>query len=487
MAGPQPDAPGPVSSQAVPKPISRAEAENPREFQIQQLRRRFSPIEEADGDGTKLAFRLVPSDPDFPFELDGLDCVLHVPFTYPGRESPRLEVKNKEMGRGYQINVERGFDEIVTEAPQGTLLGAMNRLDRRLESMLIGKKAETVKIVPNTARTGPRTPVEASKITQDTRKVLLANEPQPAETRPSYSAEQKRDAQARRELETRQLEARLGRLDLFAKSPNGTAYTVPIDPRRRGDLPVPLQGLRKVQLYVPSLYPLETCKIEIQGIARGAATVTENAFEKRARENRETSLMGHVNFLAQNIHVLATRPTPVEKVNPPEILSVESLSVEEESVAGDSSSVRHDWDSRSHIKVISRPPEWLVGEGDQVVQGDHVEGSDSYDSEDEFADDASEHDLENIEESIGTSPERGILLSFPFLELYGIELLELVSIGITIKCERCKDTMDVKNLRNNITTAGSTGIRTESCKKCADTLGVGNKHLDVGNVKATVY
>ena len=68
--------------------------------------------------------------------------------------------------------------------------------------------------------------------------------------------------------------------------------------------------------------------------------------------------------------------------------------------------------------------------------------------------------------------ERGILLSFPQLELHGIELMEVTTLSLTIKCERCKDTMDVDRLRNN-TTSDASGMRDLSCKKCANALAVG--------------
>ena len=69
-----------------------------------------------------------------------LDCVLHVPETYPVSEIPSLQVRNKEMGRGYQINVERGFGLFILP-PDGS--GLMNALDKQLESLLTEPKAET--------------------------------------------------------------------------------------------------------------------------------------------------------------------------------------------------------------------------------------------------------------------------------------------------------------------------------------------------------
>jgi len=457
--------PAPVErSRVVQKPVPRAQVDDPREFQIQQLRRRFSPTEKTDDDGTIFIFRMAPSDPDFPFEMVGLECVLGVPLTYPTSGRPSLHVTNKEMGRGYQINVEKGFDALVAKSPQATLLGLMNALDKQLEVLLSEQKAETIKLLPNV---GPRPSQQkaGSGLAIVPQQTALTQDRKAPET---YSAEQTAQANARREAETRQLEARLGRLPLFSKSADGIVYTVPIEPRKRGDLPVPLQLVRTTKLFVPILYNLQPCRIELQGVNKLAANSTEKAFEQRARENPEISLMGHINYLSQNMHVMAIMPA---KENEEKTYGVSSLRIADtasHTPAGTASSAQT-MDERSHIQVIPRPPEWTTGNGeDEGIESDDY---DSYESGDESSDEAAEG-LEHVSEQSGGSPERGVLLSFPFLELYGIELLEVVSLCITIKCERCKDTMDVNNLRNNVNGEAS-GVRSESCKKCASALSIG--------------
>lgn len=64
---------------------------------------------------------------------------------------------------------------------------------------------------------------------------------------------------------------------------------------------------------------------------------------------------------------------------------------------------------------------------------------------------------------------RGTLVSFPHMELYGIELFQLVSLSITVKCDHCKDTIDVSNIKDTGKRDG-TGTRSEICKKCANSL-----------------
>ena len=461
-------APPPVDrSRIVQRPTPRAQSDNPRAFQIQQLKRRFSATEAVENGGTAFTFKMTPSDPDFPFELESLLCVLHVPLSYPKNGKPFLDVKNEELARGYQINVERGFDTLVTDYPGSTLLALINALDKQLESLLTGEKAQTIKIIPNKALARP-----SNTKSQD---VLAAVEAQPSvpsepiTTAELYTLEQQRAAEERRGVETRQLEARLGRLPLFSKSTDGVAYVVPIEPRRHDDLPVPLQTVKTVKLFVPVLYPLEQCRIELQGVTREAAARTERSFERKVIETSGTTLVGHINYLAQHMHVFATESEPVHLQisldSEDEEQRTQALSLSESIKEPGGSLVLHDENSRSHIKVIPRPPEWTVESGEEAADGSDY--SDSYDSGDEFLEEQESHALDAVPEVPSDSrPERGISLSFPNLELYGIELLELVSLSITVKCERCKDTLEIHNLRNGA------GTRSESCKKCASAFSV---------------
>lgn len=470
--------PPPVNgSRVISKPIPKAQIEDPREFQIKQLKRRFSPSEKNENGGTSYAFSMPPSDPDFPFEMVGLECVLHVPTVYPKDGRPSLDVKNKEMGRGYQVNIERGFARLAESRPQSTLLGLMNSLDKQLESLLTEQKAETITIIPNHIPGKSARRAEPVKTVQESRnpqhKTASSSRPQEV-----YTPEQRRLSSARREAETRQLEARIGRLPLFSKSSDGIAYTVPIVPRKHEDLPVPLQAVESIRLFVPLLYPLQHCRAELLGVGREAAKNTEKGFEKKVKKSPETTLMGHVNYLAQDMHLLATQPEEEPEAGKAGFPDVASLSVDEPAPGKDVLPAKDDEDERSHIKFVPRPPEWAAQ--DEEDGSTDSEYSDSYDSGDEDEEDGGAA-LDTVPEPAAptTAPERGISLSFPFLELYGVELLELVSLCITIKCERCKDTMDISNLRDK-------AHKNESCKKCAMPLSVGYRRelMHVNSVRA---
>ncbi|KAF2837538.1 hypothetical protein M501DRAFT_977802 [Patellaria atrata CBS 101060] len=458
------------SSRIVQRPVPRGQVEDPWEFQISQIRRRYSPKD----DGTVFAFRLIPSDPDFPYDIQALQCVLTVPRNYPKDEFPSLRVTNKELERGFQINVERGFDAIAASSPGATLLQMLNTLDKQLEGILSAQKADTIKLVKHTNKES-KAPASASNVTvseiKHTQKKDLTVHVtvNPSKSLPSYTTEQRALAEKKRILETRQLEARLGRLPNFFKSSSGMDYTIPVEPRKRQDLTIPLQAVKIIKITVPFDYNLEPCTIEVLGVSREAAEPVETAFKERAQQYSDMSLMAHINYLSQNMHVMSVR-TAVPEQNI--VTDMSQFTIEERKEPNlPTNNALEESENRSHVITIPRPPEWTVGKDDEENDSDEYS---SYDSDEETGDDTEgeEETVESSEQQGAAALERGVAISFPHLELHGIELLELRSLSITIKCDRCKDIMDVSNIRNNIK-GDHSGIREQTCKKCTNPLGIG--------------
>lgn len=463
-----------------PRPVSKVEKNDPREFQLNQLRRRFRPQEQSDENGSALTFGLAPSDPDFPFELDALQCVLHVPNTYPGKGRPRLTVTNPEMEAAFQANVSRGFDDLVDFAirtnARGTLLNWVNTLDRQLERLLTtlerGPKLTFVANVGNgavslapTQRTSSVAPVQPRQTPTTLATTTSFVATQPAVVAPSYTDEQKVQAEKRRSMEMKQLEARLGRLPLFQKR-SETTFNIPILPTKQDRLPRSLQAVKIVKLIVPPLYPLEHSFIEIQGVDSPEARSVEAGFAQWFDKNSQMNLISQINYLASNMHNFAKTPLPeVAEQAQHEHLQVEEDTSAPQSEAGVPLEATGD---KPHLHVIPRPPEWSVPE--------QQSGSDLTD-ESSYAEDSEEYDDLDSEEggapvpAVLDTPGRGVALSFPFLELYGIELLEVSHLAITIKCERCKESMDIKNVPQ--LTDPKDVPKIESCKKCANSMSIG--------------
>lgn len=413
------------------------------------MKRRFNAVQTSTINITILSFKLQPTDPDFPYELESLDCVLQIPKSYP-QNGPLLNIQNKEMEKGFRINIENGFKSIVDSTPNGTLLSWFNTLDRQLEGLLSGKKADTIKFVANRSTTIPPTTIP----------VGIKNLP-PSVVQPIYSQTQRQEAVNRREIETRQLEARLSRQSMYAKSSDGIAYTLPIEPRKKFELPIALQNARSVRLFVPMLYPLLPCRIALQGVDRQAAQITEHAFEDRVKITPDTSLIGHINYLVTHMHIMAVETHQDTDFQPDEIGIDELALTIDDDEADQPLHPGELLDDRSHLHFIPRPPEWDIGgpKPDDIVSDVSEDISEDSESEEEFKLDAI-----NV-------PERGVSIDFPHLQLHGIELLQLLSLGLTVRCLRCKETTDVENLRH--TDTNDQAPRVLACKKCASELGIG--------------
>lgn len=458
-------------SRVVSKPIPEAQTKDPREFQLGQIRRRFAPKESRNGATTVLKFSLTPSDPDFPFEMTALECVLSVPSSYP-KDSVSLRVANTDIPRGFAFNVEAGFAGLVEQYENTTLLELIKALDKNLETFLSAPKAETIKLVPNkdTRHLSAFASRSAESIVSSSKDAGLKDVSkddgvrEPPKPIIIFTAEQKAEASKRRELEIRQLEARMGRLPLYKKSSDGIAYTIPIEPKRRAQLPVALQAVKAVELFVPLLYPLQPCRIQLEGVDSEESKPVHVGFEQKAVEQVEMTMMGHINYLVQNMHILAKTEVAVKPTStaqqPHEVAMVENKG---KHVATDQE------EDRSHIQYIARPPEWTMinHEDDLEYETDDVY---SYDSDEDSSDEeggveVTEEDTKSAAEEPAQNAERGTAISFPFIELYGIELLEVSILNITVKCERCKDITEVKGLKNGIS-------KSESCKKCASPLSV---------------
>ena len=471
------------------RPVSKLEQSDPREFQINQLRRRYHPQEVNDAQGTTLTFGLVPSDPDFPFELERLHCVLHVPSSYP-KGRPTLAVTNSEMEAAYQANVVRGFNELVDFTyrtnGRGTLLGWLNSLDRKLESLLTTlERGPTLKFFSNlgdgsTAKEPTQALEKTSRqptLSEDHSKTPSAAAkpaPQARTVAPKHTAEAKAAAEKRRATETKQLEARLGRLPMYQKLPDGRTYVIPIQPTKKDRLPRTLQALKTVKLVVPPLYPLEHSSIKLQGVEGPEVKATEVGFTQWVEQTSQLSLVSQINYLASNLHKFAETPLPEAQEPAESVPSTfeedEDENVEEATPAAVTSSAQ-DIEDRPHLVVIPRPPEWSVPNTNSGTEGTSDESS--YE-EDEYSDEEEDEEGGAPVPALvdNNAPGRGVALSFPFLELYGIELLELASLNITIKCDRCKVSLDVKNVPQ-ITDEKGQMPKMESCRKCANSMSVG--------------
>ncbi|OCT53622.1 CHY zinc finger domain protein [Cladophialophora carrionii] len=461
------------------KPVSQLQQANPREFQLGQVLKRFSPARSETQDGTLLTFSLAPSDPDFPFELQGgLRCSLTVPAGYPQHGKPTIRITNAEMARGFQINVENGFDSLVASSPQKTLLALLNDLDRNLEKFLTTERAQTIKIIANADKR-----FEGSHPLPEPTRHRSPSPVSVALVSPTWTPQQKSDALAKRQADVRQLEARMSRMPNFSKSPDGTAFNVPVQIPKVARLPSSLQSLKEVTLLVPKLYNLEPCTVLLKGVSGPEVEKVQLAFERHARGKRDMTLMAHVNYLTQNMYSMVSETAETAESSESHV-QTEQSAIEEpkpEVLLGKEPEPRQEYleEERPHVKFIPRPPEWDRHDSKDETEGssyDSDDYSDTDDDEDEGEDEDDDGDDEQGGASlpvpaVSTSTDKGIHLSFPHLELHNIELLTLVSLSLSVKCLRCKTPSDVSKIKASSTgdDAGpvASSTRTESCPKCS--------------------
>ncbi|KAL1835472.1 hypothetical protein VTJ49DRAFT_6668 [Mycothermus thermophilus] len=454
-------------SRAVSRPVPEREAKDARGYQLEQLRRRYSPTEtELDNGDLSLLFNLKPSDPDFPFDLDHLECDLRVPVGYP-KSPPQLQVRNKNIPRGFAINIEKGWDGLVREKRGATLLALTNALDRRLEAFLSEQKAETVKLTIFKDTRHLDAEPSAPVANPPEAKTPVAASPPPA-TRayvpePSFSSEEIAAAKARRAQEVRQLEARMSRLPIYHKSSDGVVYTLSLEPRHRTSLPSGLQQVQSVQLIIPLLYPLQPLRVLLNNVDSEEAEPLEELFAQKAAGQNHMTLTSHLNYLAQNMHSLAKQAQKPAPAPMPAAPDAPARADQEAAVSERSSTLDK---GKGHVHLVPRPPEWVLDDANDSYSSD----GDSYDDEDGEADgDAAVEQGQQSSTSVPflptQTPERGTAMSFPSVELHGIELLQVAVLGLVVKCDRCKTLNDVTGLKDNLEKSGS-------CTKCATPFAV---------------
>ncbi|CCE80519.1 Piso0_003638 [Millerozyma farinosa CBS 7064] len=174
-----------------------------------------------------LNLSMVPSDEDFPFDLQFLQICLCVPFKSSNREpKPSIIVLNSDIPKGYAVNIERGFAEIVRKALEESedstielvggksLLCQLKTLDKYLEEFLKQEKRETIKFV-KTLKSGKQNSPSPPK-TEEKRKPVKEGKTQEKkpEKIPSITHENSEVVERRNTL----IEPQVHKIDKFIRS-----------------------------------------------------------------------------------------------------------------------------------------------------------------------------------------------------------------------------------------------------------------------------
>ncbi|KAK6093803.1 hypothetical protein MT418_005642 [Batrachochytrium dendrobatidis] len=135
-----------------------------RNLELSQLERRFrssgyiqsTADQTLNSQHTTIHFDLVPTDPDFPYDLTALHVSMLIPDLFPTDRACRLVVQNKEIPAHFCHNIERAWFKKVM-ACKLSLLDLVNWLDQNLEGLFIERDDTIITSFRNNSGGGSQT------------------------------------------------------------------------------------------------------------------------------------------------------------------------------------------------------------------------------------------------------------------------------------------------------------------------------------------
>jgi uncharacterized CHY-type Zn-finger protein len=438
--------------QSNPKRLSK------RDQQIEQLRRAFPDLTSDEHDLTKFRLKLVPTDPDFAFDIQALDFNLYVPLTYPSQprrdgtvatpsEYPMIIVLNEDIPKGFSANVDIGFKSLAEKFTQQnrTLLDMINALDRDLEGFLKQEKRATIKIVKNNKPrlSSPSNQEETVNTTQSSsQSYKFTTDSAPKVFVPP-------EVRKERQAQIDKLKHSLGKSAVWGVSSDDLEDVLRIsvlvkDP---SELPSQMNGQLEFNLHIPKSYGIaDPCFIIFPTVVDGfSSSIIENNFNHFLRTHSSWKLYSVVNYLACRISELKREDYELPEAEA--IVEVTPQSIEQPSLKV------HDEEIQDKaIKVLSllKKPKLKAVENDTSSESQEPTEAESIDDQegsgvDEKADEADDEEPENIFEIKPIEP-RGIALSSPGLTLTNIGILECNIVNLVVTCDKCSTQNDLFNI-----------------------------------------
>ncbi|KAF9902396.1 hypothetical protein EC991_004977 [Linnemannia zychae] len=338
-----------------------------RSFEISQVSSRFassfsaklSPTNSDDDDTFEL--KIVPSDPDFPYEISALHILLAVPKSYPTQPCS-VSVLNRDIPKGFATNLERGFAQAAQQ--QKSLLAHLNWLDVNMEQLLQKPPAPTIRFIGhanNTSKTSsansstsapapvlppplPTAVLQSSSFSTATssksRNDTTKTQPKPPSPQPqpqhqpqapqkqappppiqkTFTSAEREQASVQRQKQMNQIQARF-RSSFESLSP--TSVNISLESADKEKMPVKWQGPLWIELLVPTLYPLEPCDIRLREngnnpeIEIWRARNVEQGFRKIVEAMPQLTLFQLLNQLNRDLKDLMNLPAPTSSPTPP--------------------------------------------------------------------------------------------------------------------------------------------------------------------------
>ncbi|KAG9071293.1 hypothetical protein KI688_005504 [Linnemannia hyalina] len=540
----------PATRQPVRKPVPASlqnldedtAAASLRSFEITQLASRFassltprsaSSSSVTDEESDNFELKIVPSDPDFPYEISALHVLLAVPKSYP-TEPCSVQVLNRDIPKGFATNLERGFDQAAAQQ-QKSLLAHLNWLDVNMEQLLQKPPAPTIRFIGHANNNSnsssrksspsndtsspvlppplPRSSAESTKKNNTPPKLTQAPAPAPSPQQPpppvqkTYTPAERDQANVQRQKQMNQIQARF-RSSFESLSP--TSVNISLESTDKDKMPVKWQGPLWIVLLVPVLN-------------------VEQGFRKIVATMPQLSLFQLLNQLNRDLKDLMSLPPPSTAPSPtPQPSSAptaQSSPLKDTPQPGQGSSRSRaavnfsETDRNEHkgkVIYVDALQEPRKGNFDTIqdhgaITSDDEEDYDSSETEEESSeenhaeptttknnnnseDDGFDSEQEEEEEAesgskaggpvIESAPKRGIEIRMPDLKLDHISLLYCRSLSLLVRCNRCKALIDMPELvPDESTTSSSSSTTTGSgsgsgdkrkwraCENCQSLLG----------------
>ncbi|KAG5361511.1 hypothetical protein CJU90_2896 [Yarrowia sp. C11] len=444
---------------ARPKPNK----ENQRANEINQIKRRWKSVTEQipedaarDAGATTLAFDMAPSDPDFPFEISFLNVKMTVPKNYPS-DMPSIEVQNKDIPKGFALNVDAGFYSIAREhLGRMSLLRIMYQLDNRLEEFLKMDKAKTIKIVKYAKKASPEPKPKAFNPSASAF-VPSAVKSAPAPVAqifvpPRVAAEQKKQVEL--------LRARIKDLPLHKETASGYYYSLNrLEIYQSFSTPEIFQNkpVLKARLFVPKRFPeTRDVRIELLEVPQKIGRVVEQNFARFAKYTTEKwTLTALVNYFVTKFTKLCD-----------DIDDVKETQREKEGVRGKGKEV----DTEGEVSTVTEGVEKVsLNEVSTEDKDTEATGTETAEEDTELEADESDHKVTSYTDDVPTLEPRGTEIKLSGIELVNIGVLECSTLNLTVNCTRCKTANDIQGI-----VAGPYGRDGKAvgvaCSQCNQTL-----------------
>lgn len=430
-----------------------------RDQEIAQLRRGFPSLTQDETDSTKFRMQLIPSDPDFPFDIQSLDFNLYIPLDYPSRRIPHREdsnrpppptvfpmivVQNEDIPKGFSVNVDMGF-KLLSEAyaQKGlTLLDMIVALDRELENFLRQGKRDTIKIVkmnnnrPKTASSDPAvSQLMPTQGDSDTTPKFNFDSHTPIFVPPEVRKE--------RQAQIDKLKHSLGESSMWTVSSDKSedVYGITVTPKNPTDLPSDMNGELTFNLHVPNSYGIsEPCFVIFPVFADDfPSSRVEGRFNEFARIHKDWKLFSLVNFLACRVGDLMSEDYEAQDDG---TFSAPKKETEVQEAQEEATSSEIQDKARKILSSLLQKPTTTMPSID--TPSIDTSATEEANEEAEMTDDSAieEDNIFNLE----PIKPRGIALQVPTLSMTNVGILECTTINLVVICDRCGTQNDLFNV-----------------------------------------